>query len=225
MRINLFNGKILLTWKANLDIQIVLEPYGCASYIVGYMSKSQRGMSAQLDAAAKEARKGNFDLKKQVRHIGNVFSNYVEVSAQEAVYLALQILLTKCTRDIVFINTSTPEEIIFLLKPKSVLDELPAESTDVESDNIIQRYSKRPKKLQNFCLADYVSKVDVIYPKGYKLPEEVEEKKMTIIMKVVLVMKMKTVLKMRMVLRTVIVQTCYTKQRMEQDIRKEKYLE
>ena len=30
-------------------------------------------MSAQLDAAAKEARKGNLDLNKQVRHIGNVF--------------------------------------------------------------------------------------------------------------------------------------------------------
>ena len=55
MRIILFNGKILLAWKANLDIQIVLEPYGCASYIVGYISKSQRGMSAQLDSAAKEA--------------------------------------------------------------------------------------------------------------------------------------------------------------------------
>ena len=65
MRNNLFNGKILLAWKANLDIQIVLEPYGCASYIVGYISKSQRCMSAQLDVAAKETpRKGNFDLKK-----------------------------------------------------------------------------------------------------------------------------------------------------------------
>ena len=55
MRLNLFNEKILLAWKANLDIQVVLEPYGCASYIDDYISKSQRGMSAQLDAAAKEA--------------------------------------------------------------------------------------------------------------------------------------------------------------------------
>ena len=176
MRINLFNEGILLAWKANLDIQIVLEPYGCAAYIVGYISKSQRGMSAQLDAAAKEARKGNLDLKKQVRHIGNVFSNCVEVSAQEAVYLDLQMPLTKCTRDIVFVNTSVPEERIFLLKPKAALDELPAESTDVESDNIIQRYSKRPKQLSKFCLADYVSKVDIIYPKGNKFPEKVNDK-------------------------------------------------
>ena len=104
------------------------------------------------------------------------FSNCVEVSAQEAVYLDLQIPLTKFTRDIVFINTSTTAERVFLLKPKSVLDELPAESTDIESRNIIQRYSKRPKQLSKFCLADYVSKVDVIYPKGDKLLEKLEEK-------------------------------------------------
>ena len=176
MRINLFSENMLLAWKANLDIQIVLEPYGCATYIVGYISKSQRGMSAQLDAAAKEARNGNLDLKKQVRHIGNVFSNCVEVSAQEAVYLSLQIPLTKSTRDVVFVNTSTPEERVFLLKPKSSLDDLPPESTDIESDNIIQRYSKRPRQLQKLCLADYVSKVDVIYPKENKLPSEMEVK-------------------------------------------------
>ena len=175
MRINPFIENILLAWKANLDIQIVLEPYGCASYIVGYISKSQRGMSAQLDAAAKEARRGNLDLKKQVRHIGNVFSNCVEVSAQEAVYLDLQIPLTKCTRDIVFINTSIAEERIFLLKPKAALDELPAESTDIESQNVIQRYSKRPRQLGKFCLADYVSKIDITYPKGNRLPDKIDE--------------------------------------------------
>ena len=71
--------------------------------------------------------------------------------------------LTKCTKDIVFINTSVPEERIFLLKPKAVLDELSAESTDVESDNVIQRHSKRSRQLSKFCLADYVSKVDIIY--------------------------------------------------------------
>ena len=109
-----------------------------------------------------------------MRHIGNVFSNCVEVGAQEAVYLALQIPLTKGTREVVYINTCASRERVFLLKPKSVLDELPAESTNIESDNIVQRYSKRPRQLNRFCLAEYVSKVDVIYPKGNKLPETVE---------------------------------------------------
>ena len=71
---------------------------------------------------------------------------------------------------------SVPEERIFLLKPKAALDELPAESTDVESDNVIQRYSKKPRQLSKFGLADNVSKIDIIYPKGNKFPEKVNDK-------------------------------------------------
>lgn len=65
-------------------------------------------MSALLDAASKEARNENLNLKKHVRHIGNILSNCVEVSAQEAVYLVLQMPLTRSSRDVVFINTSIP---------------------------------------------------------------------------------------------------------------------
>ena len=84
--------------------------------------------------------------------------------------------MTKGTREVVYINTCASRERVCLLKPKSILDELPAECTNIESDNIIQRYSKRPRQLNRFCLADYVSTVDVIYPKGNKLPETVEYK-------------------------------------------------
>ncbi|XP_060603693.1 uncharacterized protein LOC132756597 [Ruditapes philippinarum] len=168
IRVNLYNDVVLKAWKANTDIQFVLDPYACAMYIVSYISKSQRGMSNLMYAAAKEARNGNLDIKRQVRHIGNVFSNSVEVSAQEAVYLVLQMPLTRSTRDVVFINTSLPNQRVQLLKPKSDLDELPADSTDVMSDNVIKRYSKRPKALDNYCLADYVSQLEVVYPDDKK---------------------------------------------------------
>ena len=70
-------------------------------------------------------------------------------------------------------NTSVPEERIFLLKPKAALDELPGESTDVELDHVMQRYySKRHRQLSKFCLADYVSKVDIIYLKGNKFTKK-----------------------------------------------------
>ncbi len=140
-----------------------------------------------LDAAAKEARKGNLDLKKQVRHIGNVFSNAVEVSAQEAVYLVLQMPLTRCTRDVVFINTSPPEERVFLLKPKTVLEELPDDSTEIVSDNIVKRYGKRPRVLEKWCIADYVSQLDVIYPKSDNCKTKTSMK-MTLMRKVFLMM-------------------------------------
>ncbi len=36
------------------------------------------------------------------------------------------------------------------------IEELPENSCDIESDNIIKRYQRRPKQLENVCLADFV---------------------------------------------------------------------
>jgi hypothetical protein len=67
VRVNPYMKIVLSAWKANHDLQFILDPYACAMYIVSYISKSQKGMSALLDQATKEARQGNLDLKKQVR--------------------------------------------------------------------------------------------------------------------------------------------------------------
>ena len=138
---------VLSAWKANHDLQFVLDPYAYAMYIVSYISKSQKGMSALLDQAARKARQGNLDLKHQVRHIGNYCTNSVETSTQEAVYLTLQIPLTKATRQVVYINTSAADKRTFLLKQKSTLQKLAPSSTDIETDNDIKRYSRSPKAL------------------------------------------------------------------------------
>lgn len=85
-------------------------------------------------------------------------------SVQEAIYLTLQIPLARATRQVVFINTSPPEKRTFLLKQTSVLEKMSPNSTDIESDNDINRYSKRPEVLANLCLADYISQLEVKYP-------------------------------------------------------------
>ena len=163
--VNPYMKVILSAWKANHDLQFVLDPYACAMYIVSYINKSQKGMSALLDQATKEARQGHLDLKRQVRHIGNYFTNSVETSAQEAVYLTIQIPLTKATRQVVFINTSPSDQRSFLLKETSTLQKMSPDSTDIEAENNIKRYSNRPRALENWCLADYVSQLDIKYPK------------------------------------------------------------
>ena len=90
-RINPYMKDLLGVWKANHDIQYVLDAYACAMYIVSYINKSAKGMSTLMAEACKEARKGNKTLKESVRHIGNRFLNAAEVSAQEAAYLILQL--------------------------------------------------------------------------------------------------------------------------------------
>ena len=157
IRINMYNKDLLKAWRANLDIQYVLDPYSCAAYILSYITKGQRGMSRLLEKACQEAKSGNKDLISQVRHIGNKFLNAVEISAQEAVYLTLQLPLRCSSRYVQFINTTIPEERTFLLKPHDQLQDLPNNSNDIESDNIIKRYQRRPCKLENVCLADFVA--------------------------------------------------------------------
>ena len=117
IRINSYNADLLKAWRANLDIQYVLDPYSCAVYILSYITKGQRGMSKLLENACKEAKSGNKDLINQVRHIGNKFLNAVEKSAQEAVYLTLQLPLRRSSRQV--------RERTFLLKPMDKLRELP----------------------------------------------------------------------------------------------------
>ncbi|XP_062615938.1 uncharacterized protein LOC134277623 [Saccostrea cucullata] len=175
IRVNPYMKNVLTAWRANHDLQFVLDPYACAMYIVSYISKSQRGMSNLLDQACKEAREGNMDLKKQVRHMGNKFLNAVEISAQEASYLNLQLPLTKSSRDVVFINTSPPEERTLLLKCKSALEELPENSTDIHASSVIKRYSQRPRQLENWCLADYAAELEIVYPKEFKESDELLE--------------------------------------------------
>ena len=105
-------------------------------------------MSKLLQKATEEARNGHEDIRQQVRNIGNKFLNSVEISAQEAVYLLLQLPMRKASRSVIFINTNAPEDRVCLLKPIEVLDEMDDNSEDIESNNIIKRYSNRPKALE-----------------------------------------------------------------------------
>ena len=48
---NNYNPACLNAWRANMDIQYVLNVYACAVYIVNYISKAQKGMSELLRQA------------------------------------------------------------------------------------------------------------------------------------------------------------------------------
>ena len=142
IRINCYNPNLLKAWQANMDIQFVLDPYAYAVYILSYITKGQRRMSKLLRKACEEAKEGNKDIVNKVRHIGNKFLNAVEISAQEAVYLVLQMPLRRSSRDFEFINTSGPDERTFLVKSMDKIKDLPDHSLDIQSDNVIKRYQK-----------------------------------------------------------------------------------
>ena len=152
-------------WRANHDIQPSLSPYAIVQYMLSYVTKTQKGMSAIMDRACREARQGNMDIKASVRHMGNAFLNGVETSAQEAACLVLQLPITRMSREVVFHRTSPPDERTFLLKDFKTLQEMDPESEDIQSHNILVEYRKRPRCLEKYCLADFASELQIEYPK------------------------------------------------------------
>ena len=143
-----------------MDIQFVLDVYACAIYIVSYISKAQKGMSELLRQACAEARKGNSNIKQQVRDIGNKFLNSVEISAQEAVCIVLQLPMKKSSCQVIFINTAPPNERVQLLKPINDILEMEDDCEEVYTGGLLQRYTKRPFTLEHLTLADWAAWYD-----------------------------------------------------------------
>ena len=129
-------------------------------YIVSYISKAQKGMSELLRKACAEAKEGNSNIKQQVRDIGNKFLNSVEISAQEAVYIILQLPMRKSSREVVFVNTSPPGNRVELLKPMDEIQEMEDECEEIHSGGLLKRYAERPASLQNATLADWAAWYD-----------------------------------------------------------------
>ena len=162
IRVNAFNKDILRLFGSNMDIQFILDPYGCVHYIVNYISKSYRGVSKLMRDAIKDVRKGYTDNIRRLNIVGQVFLNCSEVSAQEAVYILLSMPLTLNSRQCIFINTGESEKRTRMVKRKSELMQLDPESTDIMATGLLDYYSNRPEELKDICLADFAAKYQMV---------------------------------------------------------------
>ena len=140
-----------------MDIQFVLDVYACAMYIVSYISKAQRGISDLLRTACEEAKSGNSTVQQQVRDIGGKFLNAVEISAHEAVYIALQLPMRRSSREVIFVNTSPARERLHLLKSMEEINKMSDDCEEVNCSSLITKYSQRPLSLENVTLADFAA--------------------------------------------------------------------
>ena len=116
-------SQLLHVLKANHDIQYVLNQYSCIIYICDYLMKNNKGMSMLLENAAKEAKKGNMNLKQSVRHIGNKFLKCSEMSEKECPYSLLELPITQSSIRVEFINTSKIPNRVFITKPDHILQQ------------------------------------------------------------------------------------------------------
>jgi DNA replication protein DnaC len=154
IRINAYNPFLLSTWEANMDIQLVTDMYGCAQYIAGYLTKGHGGLTKALEEAVNTV---GLDQVSQWRHIGNKFLKASQFSVQEAVYYLLGLPFRRATRSFIFVNTSAKEKRVVFLKSQKELDEMEADSLDIESENLLSRYAARPASMEDICLAYFAA--------------------------------------------------------------------
>jgi hypothetical protein len=94
---NGYNRELLLAWGANIDFQFVLDTYACAKYCVGYILKSEGGVSKLLQAATQEFQRGNVGIKEKLKKYAKILINGTEISAQEAAAFVLGLPNTFCS--------------------------------------------------------------------------------------------------------------------------------
>ncbi len=68
--------------------------------------------------------------------------------------------MRKSSRQVIFINTSPPEDTVQLLKPLKEIDDLEDDSDEIYASGLIKRYTKRPVKFDNLSLADWAAWYD-----------------------------------------------------------------
>ncbi|XP_031340027.1 uncharacterized protein LOC116168369 [Photinus pyralis] len=155
--VNPYNPNILELHKANMDIQFIVDPYNCVSYIVNYINKSDRGLSKLMVEAQAHIRNGDLNTKEKLRRLGNVFLGSCEVSAQEAAYHTVGLRLTNCSVGHVFVNTFPPEQRVKMAKSKAHLRSMDGACGDVFVKGMLEHYVQRPDVLEELTLARFAT--------------------------------------------------------------------
>ena len=156
--INNYNPLALCLWRANMDLQYVVNAYAAASYATCYMTKTDHTTSVLMESTlAKISEMPDVKIPDMIRAVGNAFVNAQEVTAQEACYLTLGLPLKVATRQSTFVNVAPADQRCALLRRSQDLQHLPANSTDVIAPSPLDHYKNRPTAMEQVCLADFVA--------------------------------------------------------------------
>ena len=156
--INNYSPSLMNILSSNMDIQLVLDPFAAASYITGYLTKNESGVSRLL----KEIESNCKELPKleKIKKFAHALDKNREVSIQEIIYRLLGLNMTKFSTKVKYLNTCHPHQRDGLLK--SNLGDLD-EDENVFHFSPHQYYEVRPVSMENWCLAEFWSKIEICH--------------------------------------------------------------
>ncbi|XP_065305470.1 uncharacterized protein [Dermacentor albipictus] len=162
---NAFNPWIAEMLNSNMDLQIILDVYACAAYVVEYVNKAARGVSSLGRAITKmlEEDESKMTYEQAMRKLGVHILNGIEMSAQEAAWMLLQFDMSQTSTDVIFVNTVWPEERVRTRKTKRQMDEeqLDTTSTDIWRKGVVEKYEERPPEMEDVTLAEFMTEYNI----------------------------------------------------------------
>ena len=144
-----------------------------------YMTNVHEGMSDLLATPCKEAKEGNMTLKESIWYMGNKHLNGVETAEQECCYDLLELPMTQSSVKVEFISTCVQEDRVFIAKDDAILQKMNPNSKDVKIAGNTDIYANWPMQLEDWCLADYVSELEIRTKKCDTIEEETYELEQT----------------------------------------------
>ena len=72
-------------------------------------------------------------------------------------------------RQVLFLHTAHQDERTFLLKDYEILQQVDPNSHDIQNNNILTEYQRRPKYLGKYCPVDFASQLRIVYPENVTL--------------------------------------------------------
>ena len=106
--INNYNSEMLTAWNANMDIQLVVDPYAVISYIASYMNKTD----TQTTPFLREALTANAGktTKEKLKALKEAYLTHRQVGASEAAYKVISSLRLKDSNiSCIFVVTGFPQ--------------------------------------------------------------------------------------------------------------------
>lgn len=147
----------LLAWRANVDLQPVLDKKAAIQYVSKYASKPEVLSQSYREALSDFCSRVPHDLPAE-KAVSRLFARMAadrDISAQEAVHLLLGDQLVGCSR--VFVNLNAYVDAPHLLKETLGLDE----DDCVFENAFFACYEKRPIELELLNAVEFCRRFDV----------------------------------------------------------------
>ena len=166
-------------WRANCDIQVVIDHYACVEYLTKYAAKGEpksQSMNQLFKAILQNRSNENSDAKKAIKKLAMKALGERDFSAQETMHLLMALKLHSCSFKVIPVSLTGSRKVRKQTDGDSIIEN---EGLDVSTENsLLDAYAHRENyddspEFDHMNLAQFANKYKVFKSQLVTLPDNV----------------------------------------------------